>query len=88
MVSSFVEHSDPIRESFLAYTTLVILASFINVTDAASMSNSPGSSPENVVCLTLRDAVVQLIYASTLRMFFDHLPRLDDLFISVIKPFT
>jgi len=53
-----------------------------------SMLHSFGSSLENVTRLTLRDVVVQVVHPSTLRMFFDHFPRLDDLSISVINLFT
>ena len=52
------------------------------------MLHAFGSSLENVTRLTLRDAVVQVIYPSSLRMFFDHFPCLDDLSISVINLFT
>jgi len=57
-------------------------------TCVASMLHAFGSSLENVTRLTLRDVVVQVIHPSSLRMFFDHFPRLDDLSISVINLFT
>ena len=60
----------------------------MRTTSVVSTLRSFGSSLENVTCLTLRDAVVQLIHASNLRMFFGHFPRLDDLSISVINFFT
>jgi len=60
----------------------------MGTTCVVSMLHSFGSSLENATYLTLRNAVVQLIHVSTLRMFFGHFPRLDNLSTSVINLFT
>jgi len=86
--ASTITDAAPHFQSLSTLRVLEVRRWYMGTTRVVSMLYSFGSSLENVTRLTLRDVIVQFIHPSTLRMFFGHFPRLDDLSISAINPYT
>ena len=86
--SSAVTDAAPHFQSLSALRALEVRGWHMGTTCVVSMLHSFGSSLRNVTRLTLRGVVFQVIHHSTLRMFFGHFPRLDDLSISAVNPYT
>ena len=88
IASSTVTDAAPHFQSLSALRELEVRGWHMVTTCVVSMLHSFGSSLRNVTRLTLRGVVVQVIHHSTLRMFFGHFPRLDDLSILAINPYS